>query len=304
MYGIPEITMEMPKTAHTDTVLDLNAVLTNTENCKIRWMVDNTYGFQDWATFIGGTFADNGGNIRFKHAGVYQLVAQVTDPTGRVFVFDQLGKCEVYPKLDLKFTLPSMMYTDTTADIKTTGNIFNQPIDWTVTKDGIEVPLQDAVIGNLNELGGRIQFKETGECTLKASITDATGRTFSYEQNTKVLPLITFDTTVGPDVKKNVPTNIISNAKNIGDKTISWSLKKDGIEVDMDDYIEGKLDNNGGSDIIFKDKGNYTLIATVTDEMGRIFTDSTDFTVTLMPPNAPEGIAYPTRKDKRSEIIC
>lgn len=303
VYGIPEIAMEMPKTAHTDTVLDLNAALTNTENCKISWMVDNTYGFQDWATFIDGTFADNEGNIRFKHAGVYQLVAQVTDPTGRVFVFDQLGKCEVYPALDLKFTLPSMMYTDTTADIKTTGNIFNQPIDWTVTKDGAEVPLQDAVIGNLNELGGRIQFKETGEYTLKASITDATGRTFSYEQNTKVLPLITFDTTVGPDVKKNVPTNIVSNVKNIGDKTISWTLKKDGTVVDMDDYIEGELDNNGGSDIIFKEKGNYTLVATVTDEMGRIFTDSTDFTVTLMAPNAPEGIAYPTRKIKDQKLF-
>lgn len=302
VYGIPEITMEMPKTAHTDTVLDLNAVLTNTENCKIRWMVDNTYGFQDWTTFIGGTFADNGGNIRFKHAGVYQLVAQVTDPTGRVFVFDKLGKCKVYPALELQFTLPSLIYTDTKTDIKTTGNIFNQPIDWTVTKDGKEIPLQDIVSGTLNDLGGRIQFNELGDYTLKATITDATGRTFSYEQNTKVLPLITFDTTVGPDVKKNVPTNIISSAKNIGDKTISWSLKKDGIAVDMDDYIEGKLDNNGGSDIIFKDKGNYTLIATVTDEMGRIFTDSTDFTVTLMPPNAPEGIAYPTRKIKEQKL--
>mgnify|MGYP002609243478 CR=1 FL=1 len=302
VYGIPEITMEIPKTAHTDTVLDLNAVLTNTENCKIRWMVDNTYGFQDWTTFIGGTFADNGGNIRFKHAGVYQLVAQVTDPTGRVFVFDQLGKCRVYPALELQFTLPSLIYTDTKTDIKTTGNIFNQPIDWTVTKDGKEIPLQDIVSGTLNDLGGRIQFNELGDYTLKATITDATGRTFSYEQNTKVLPLITFDTTVGPDVKKNVPTNIISSAKNIGDKTISWSLKKDGIAVDMDDYIEGKLDNNGGSDIIFKDRGNYTLIATVTDEMGRIFTDSTDFTVTLMPPNAPEGIAYPTRKIKEQKL--
>lgn len=302
VYGIPEITMEMPKTAHTDTVLDLNAALTNTENCKISWMVDNTYGFQDWTTFIGGTFADNGGNIRFKHAGVYQLVAQVTDPTGRVFVFDQLGKCRVYPALELQFTLPSLIYTDTKTDIKTTGNIFNQPIDWTVTKDGKEIPLQDIVSGTLNDLGGRIQFNELGDYTLKAAITDAAGRTFSYEQNTKVLPLITFDTTVGPDVKKNVPTNIISNAKNIGDKTISWSLKKDGIAVDMDDYIEGKLDNNGSSDIIFKDKGNYTLIATVTDEMGRIFTDSTDFTVTLMPPNAPEGIAYPTRKIKEQKL--
>ncbi len=298
VYGIPEITMTMPKTAHTDTILDLEASVSEADGCKVVWLVDNTYGFQDWATFIDGVFAADGGDIRFKHAGVYQFVAQVTDPTGRVFVFDTFGKCEVYPALDLRFNLPTVLYIDTTTDIKTTGNIFSQPIDWTVVKDENDISLQDAVNGTLNETGGRINFTDTGEYTLQASITDATGRVFSYSQDTRVLPLITFDISVGSEVKKNVPTSVTSGVENIGDNTVVWTLEKDGVLVELEDYIDGVLDNDGCRDIIFKEKGDFKLIATATDETGRVFTGYTDFTVTLMPPNDPEGIAYPTRQVK------
>ena len=55
------------------------------DGLTVEWMVDNTYGFQDWSTYVDGKLNNNGGTICFKHAGVYELVARVTDATGRAF---------------------------------------------------------------------------------------------------------------------------------------------------------------------------------------------------------------------------
>ncbi len=86
VYGIPKLTMRNAKNG-TYLILFLLLCSINQHRTIVRyagWLIIPDVGFQNWTTFSGGTFADNGGNIRFKHAGVYQLVAQVTDPTGRV----------------------------------------------------------------------------------------------------------------------------------------------------------------------------------------------------------------------------
>ncbi len=61
---------------------------------------------------------------------------------------------------------------------------------------------------------------------------------------------------------------------------IKWTLAKDGVNVDIDDYVTGDLNNYGGS-IQFTDAGRYELIGTMTDGLGRTFSDS-DF-ITVLP---------------------
>lgn len=110
-YPVPNITFDLAEAVHTDDVLLVNTILTDMEDLMAVWYVDNTYGFQDWDTYVNGKLANNGGTIRFKRAWVYDLQACVTDPIVRVFLFNS-GKMEVLPVLSLTFELHANGYTD------------------------------------------------------------------------------------------------------------------------------------------------------------------------------------------------
>jgi hypothetical protein len=155
----------------------------------VEWLLENGFGFQDLATYIDGTLDNNGGTIRFKHAGTYELIARITDETGRVFLYEDGGKIEVLPVLNISFELPASTHTDRTVDLRTRGNNNVLPVEWTLTKDGKPAELSDALEGSLNAYGGNIQFKEVGEYTLTASMTDALGSVFSYSASTTVYPI-------------------------------------------------------------------------------------------------------------------
>lgn len=58
----------------------------------LEWLVDNSFGYQDWDTFVTGNLNNEGGTIYFKQAGIYELVARTTDETGRVFLFEPKNK--------------------------------------------------------------------------------------------------------------------------------------------------------------------------------------------------------------------
>ena len=158
--------------------------------------MDNTYGFQDWNTFIDGCLANNGGTIRFKRAGIYELVARLTDETGRVFLFEPGGRCEVLPVLTIGFELPEFAYTDTAIDLRTFGNNNVLPVEWTVKKDGKSISLREAFSGNLNAQGGKIKFKSHGEYVLTAAMTDYLGRSYSNSQRVNILPVMKYTFTI------------------------------------------------------------------------------------------------------------
>lgn len=87
-------------------------------------------------TYLDGTLTNSGSTIRFKHAGVYELIARITDETGRVFLYEDGGKVEVLPVLSLslnfrKRLIPIELLT------RTRGNNNTLPIEWTLTKDEI-----------------------------------------------------------------------------------------------------------------------------------------------------------------------
>ena len=99
VYPVPAVNYSLPATAWTDTEIPVAVQAESTEAVTIEWLVDNTYGYQDWDTFVDGSLTNDGGTIRFKRAGTYELVARITDATGRVFLYESGVKCEVRPVL-------------------------------------------------------------------------------------------------------------------------------------------------------------------------------------------------------------
>lgn len=134
VYPVPSFSFSLPATAHTDTAIPVTTTAEEMDALTVEWMVDNTYGFQDWSTYVDGKLNNNGGTIRFKHAGVYELVARVADATGRVFLFEYENKTEVHPVLDIRFELSEATYTDRTIDLRTIGNIGVLPLNGSLPK--------------------------------------------------------------------------------------------------------------------------------------------------------------------------
>ena len=302
VYPVPNIVFNLAEAVHTDDVLSVNTVLTDMEDLTTVWYVDNTYGFQDWDTYVDGKLTNNGGSLRFKRAGVYDLQARVTDPTGRVFLFNS-GKVEVLPVLSLSFELPANGYTDTQIDLRTRGNNNVLPIEWTLMKNGEIIPLDQAVSGSLNAQGGKIRFPEVGEYRLSAFMTDALGRVFSYSGKISIYPLYNCNFSMPSTIHtgQSFAVNMGSDVK-LNGKSMVWSLTKDGNSAAVSEFFKGGLGNKGGT-VHVDVSGSYTLTATITDELDRAFTATQTITVTNTAPTKPTLTANVTRTYSNGKFL-
>lgn len=283
VYPVPSITYKLPDTAHTDTPIFVNPINVDLDGLTVEWLLENSFGFQNIETYLDGTLTNNGGTIRFKHAGVYELIARITDETGRVFLYENGGKIEVLPVLSLSFELPEATHTDRTIDLRTRGNNNTLPVEWTLTKDGNPAEFTNALKGSLNAYGGKISFKEVGTYTLTASMTDALGRIFSYSASTTVYPV--------PTITLNVPLiwytgeagTVTVSGTDLENLTASWKIIKDdsGLEP-YGTYASGTLTRVGGT-VSFLTKGKYQLILTMKDLAGRVYERTQSFTVYPIP---------------------
>lgn len=122
VYPVPTVSYTQPQYAHTDTEIEISVKSTDLDGLTLEWLVDNSFGYQDWNTFVEGSLSDTGGKIKFKRAGIYELVARVTDEAGRVFLFEPKKTTEVLPVLTIDFNLPKVAYTDTSIDLRTSGH--------------------------------------------------------------------------------------------------------------------------------------------------------------------------------------
>ena len=76
------------------------------------------------------------GEIRIKHAGVFTLGCEITDPTGRIFSFDG-PSIEVLAEQELQVNIiEQQVYTGETVQVRTLGNNIELPVEWSLEKDG------------------------------------------------------------------------------------------------------------------------------------------------------------------------
>ena len=298
-YPVPAVRYSLPKYVHTDTNITVKTETADLDDLAIEWLVDNTYGFQDWPTYVDGTLTNGGGTIRFKRAGVYELAARVTDETGRVFLYESHDKCEVLPVLTIGFELPEFAYTDTAIDLRTHGNNQVLPVEWSVSKDGKSIPLSEAFDGSLTPQGGKITFKGDGEYVLTAAMTDYLKRRYSHSENIRIHPVVQYAFTMPQAVHYGTEFEVAAkDVRHLGSYSVVWTLQKDG----NPSQYQGTLGNDGGK-IAIHDTGTFTLTASITDSEARVTTHSERITVTNTAPNVPVVEAVPTRTAKAGKFL-
>lgn len=299
VYPVPAVSYSLPKHAHTDSDIGIQAETADLEGLTIEWLVDNTFGFQDWSTYVEGRLTNDGGTLRFKRAGIYELVARVTDETARVFLYESKERCEVLPVLTIGFELPEFAYTDTAIDLRTHGNNNVLPVEWSVSKEGSNIPLTEAFEGTLTAQGGKITFKDDGEYVLTASMTDYLKRSYSHNESIHILPVMQYAFTMPQTVHYGAEFDVAAkDVQHIDSYDVVWTLEKDGSTASY----QGTLDNEGGN-IAISDIGDFTMTASVTDSAGRVVSHSENITVTNTAPNAPVVEAVPTRTVRDGKFL-
>ncbi len=297
VYPVPSVSYTLPKYVHIDSDISVDVDSTELDGLKIEWLVDNTFGFQDWSTYVDGNLDNNGGNIRFKRAGIYELVTRITDETGRVFLFEVGGKTEVLPVLSIGFELPVLAYTDSIIDIRTHGSNNVLPVEWGITKDDKPISESKVFDGSLNAHGGKITFLEEGEYVLTAKMTDFLKRSYSHSQNITIKPVVEYSFTMPESIHYGEEFEVKTTSENLGNNEVQWTLEK----VSEPAFFRGELANDGGK-ISISDVGKFTLIATITDSEGRIFNYNDTITITNTAPTVTIT-ATPTRTVKSGKFF-
>lgn len=305
IYPIPSISYELPHDVYTDTSVDISVDAKNLGSNQVEWLVDNTYGFQDWDTFIDGKLDSQGGSIKFKHAGTYKIVARVTDETGRVFVFDSGLKIEtvVQPVLDLTFSLPDELVAGVSTRVRTYGDNGFLPVSWWLERDGNKVDIAKYVSGSLNAQGGDISFNTQGTYTLHAEMVDVHGRMFKAEDTVLVHPNVQYDISVdgtANGIRKHLGESfdVSVDAANIDGANIAWSVNgTDGNPLAWSSVFDGTLSDDGGRLSFVGKPGDFVLKATITDAYGGVTEHTMAATSYNEAPAAPAVSAQVDYKD-------
>ncbi|KXL53797.1 cellulosome-anchoring protein precursor [Anaerotignum neopropionicum] len=299
VYPVPTVSYTQPQYAHTDTEIEITVKSTDLDDLNLEWLVDNSFGYQEWNTFVDGSLSNAGGKIKFKRAGIYELVARVTDEAGRVFLFEPKKTTEVLPVLTIDFNLPKVAYTDTSIDLRTSGHNNTLPVEWSLSRNGQAVSLSKVLDGALNALGGKVIFKEHGEFVLTATMTDFLGRSYTHSQEIKIMPVMDFTFTMPSDVHygKSFPVTI-SNAKHTENATIVWALTQNG---ETESYT-GTLTEKGGN-ISISNTGKFVLTSVATDVLGRESRCTQEINVTNTAPTITNLTVTPTRTVKNGKFL-
>ena len=162
-------------------------------------------------------------------------------------------------------------------------------------KDGKPADLSTYVTGDLNNLGGAIQFTQGGEFRLIGTLRDGLGRTFTASDTITVLPVgsLQFSMADMEYVGNRVPV-VMDKLFNPDGAKITWSAQKDGAACIID---LSNLDNDGGT-VIFPEPGEYTLTATLRDSNGKTATASQSITIIFkaaLTVTAPDSIHIGTK---------
>lgn len=277
IYPVGQAGFYLPAAFHTDETVDLVTEFKELGDNVLHWTLTRNGELVQPSEMMSGDLSAEGGELQFRQAGDYKLKAVFTDGGGRVYAYEQ--EFTVYPIPEVSWTLPSYAHTDTefNVPVKSTNvsGIEGTTIKWFIDDTyGLRQNWDTYVAGNLTAEPGTIRIKHAGIFTIGCEVTDATGRVFTFdgpsievlaEQELNV-EITETEVYVGHDAE-------VLTLGNNNTLPIRWSLKKDGQAVDIDKYVTGDLNNYGGF-IQFTEAGSYELIGTMTDGLGREFSDS------------------------------
>lgn len=288
VYKVPVLSYgdnALPEYAYTDSDILIKPDVQNLDSLNIEWYIND----KPYSEYADGKLDNSGGTIRFKKKGHYTVTASITDETGREYRYD--AKTDIYSVPQIGFEVPENTHTDINTEIKT--NIIEADgldIVWKISKDNGE--FKELADGTIQNEGGTIRFKDKGSYILKASVTDSFGRVFEYSSEIiKVYPVPEVDFSADSGAEYPLPLygykdkniTVIPKVNELGSLKIQWLISKDGkAEKDYSAYVQGAMTNDGGN-ITFTNTGDYTLIAKVTDETGRVFTYSEDIMINATP---------------------
>lgn len=224
---------------------------------------------------------------------------RVKDKLGRIFIFDS-AKIETLPVLQISFTLPQNIHMHTSIDIRTRGNNATLPVEWNLLKNGTPIPILNGIEGTLNEYGGKLRFKEKGSYRLTAKMTDALGRVFEHTETIQVYPLYNCNFTMPTSIRPTQNFQVTMPVNDFTGVNVVWTETKDGGKGRG--FFQGSLGNQGGT-VCLNEVGTYTLTATITDSLGRVFTKTNTITVINHAPNTPTATAQITRTAKNQKLL-
>lgn len=291
IYKVPSVSYgdnALPEYAYTDSDILIKPDVKNLDSLNIKWYIND----KPYSEYADGNLDNSGGTIRFRKKGHYTVTASITDETGREYRYD--AQTDIYPVPQVGFEVPKNTHTDTNTEIKVNAiEAEGLDIDWKISKDGGEFKeITELADGTIQTEGGSIRFKDKGEYIMKASVTDSFGRVFEYSSEAvKVysVPEVDFSSDSGAEYPlpkygyKDKNITVIPIVKDMGSLKIQWYISKDGKEEkDYTAYVQGAMTNDGGN-ITFTNTGDYTLIAKITDETGRVFTYSEEIMINATP---------------------
>ncbi len=253
--------------SHTDTAEDVKLTCENLGNNEVVWTV-----LRDGKEIVPPfDLTARGGHGFFSEPGFYTFTASVTDELGRVTT--ATASIQIYPVGVSGFYLPKMFHTDSVVTLVTSfEELGENPLRWSLTRNGENVPVSDYVTGELTADGGKIQFKQAGEYKLRASFQDAGGRNYSYEQSFTVYPIPVIAWTMPNYAHTDSTFTVAVESKNVvADAVIQWHIDDTyGLRQNWGTYVAGNLTTNSG-DIRIKHAGVFTLGCEITDPTGRVF---------------------------------
>ena len=267
---LPVVTLgfSLPEYAHTDEQTNVELRFENGQDGSVVW--DLTKDGEVYPLPDG--FSNEGGTMALTEPGTYVLTATYTDAAGKVYKESQT--ITILPVISLNISVaPGETHVDVAATV--TANNANLPVQWTLSQNGDELVWDSVTASQLGATGGELLIPIAGQYQLKASVTDAAGRTFvSNEETITIENLLDLNLTV-PQYGWTDRAALIELAGH-GSYPVSWEVTDDQGPV----AHAGTLQDSGGN-IQINAPGTYTVKASVTDRLGRVFTQQK--TVEILP---------------------
>ena len=277
IYPVAALAFELPVATHTDKPVEIEVVSSELQDMTADWTVLYNGEITSATSVLEGKLTNEGGMVRFKQKGTYTLKATLIDALGRECSHE--ASTVVYPVAETGFYIPPQTHTDTAVEVKTSfQETAGLTAEWSLTKGGKPITLEDGFDGTLTNDGGKIRFYEVGKYVLQAAVTDNIGRSFTYTAPVKVYPVITVSLELTKETHTDKAATASVKLTNAGSLPVAWNMAKDNVSVQP----ENELTDKGGS-IRFLEKGSYTVTAAVTDEAGRTFEDSKTIKVYPIP---------------------